>query len=367
MKIAIVGCGQLARMLALKGWTFNATFSFIAEGGEATDCVEGLGTIVHVKQGMTAAQVYNDIGRPDVITVEREQVSVELLRELMAFCLVYPHPDVIAICQDRLAEKHALHEHGIPVAGYLPASNKQEILLAAETFGYPLFFKSRQQGYDGKNQWRIDSSEMLQKMLPVISKHVCVAEQAVDFTAEVSVIAVRGRDEKTAFYPLTENRHHNGILVSSVAPADKRYPGVYEQAVQFLQILLQSWNYTGVLSMELFVTPEKVLVNELAPRVHNSGHWSMNAAVTCQFENHLRAIAGLAIGSTQVQSYCGMVNLLTVPDNSSSLFDKNSHVYWYNKVPKPNRKLGHVNICGDEYQDAKEYVSVLAARLYPLL
>lgn len=364
IKVAIIGCGQLARMMALRGWSMNIRFSFLAEVGESVRPVEGLGKIVVRDSDDTTASIYERLGRPDVVTVEREQVDVSLLRQLKVLCPVYPDPDIIAASQHRLKEKQALQRMGLPVADFVPVNNRQDLLVAAEQLALPFFVKSCEHGYDGKNQWRIDDSSMIDAVAEKIAGRPAVAEKAIDFITEASVIGVRSVDGEMAVYPLTENRHQQGILLSSIAPAETLSPAIRQLVRHYIYKLMKEWQYVGVLAMELFVTDKGVLVNELAPRVHNSGHWTMNGADTCQFENHLRAISGLAPGATSARGYCGMINLLGKDAPPKDLLNGSSYAHLYNKSLKPGRKMGHINIRSHERDELEQQIGLLLANLY---
>lgn len=346
MHVTIVGCGQLARMLALAGWQMNIRFSFIAEPGESVRGVTGLGKVVVRRDNETAVELYHRLGRPDVITVEREHVDIPLLRQLQVLCPVYPDPATIAVTGDRLQEKRALQKHGLPHAAFVACEQPAQLPQAAATLGLPLFVKSCRQGYDGKNQWRIRDPQQLQQLASQLPAQSLVAEAAVPFVAEASLLGVRSASGETAFYPLAENQHCNGILVSSSVPSSLS-PLWQQQARDWLGQLLQQWQYVGVLAMELFVTEQGLLVNELAPRVHNSGHWTHKGAATCQFENHLRAILGLPLGDTSLHRPCAIINLLGRPVNARQLVQKNSWLADYNKSVRKGRKLGHVTLLAD--------------------
>lgn len=372
MKVGIVGCGQLARMLALAGWPMGLSFNFLAEAKEDDACVQGLGKVVR-RSGESAEALYREMGCPEVITVEKEQVDASLLRELQAFCSVYPDPEVIAVCQHRGREKAFLNSAGIATAPYRLAGSGAEVERAVQALGLPVFIKSCEQGYDGQNQWRIDDASELDMFL---AKHEalpeCVVEGQVQFAREVSIIVVRGADGKIAVYPPTENYHRNGVLLTSLAPVRDLSEAMLAQADDIVAKLLNGWgslrhscpDYVGVLAIECFVTDQGLLVNELAPRVHNSGHWTQQGAATSQFENHLRAICGLPLGATDSSRYSGMINLLGRFAPMSVVVQANTQLHLYNKSLKPRRKLGHINLQNDSDEALRQQMRGMLEGIY---
>ncbi len=366
MHIAIIGCGQLARMMALAGWPMGLRFSFLAEAGENSDCVAGLGAVVERSPAVTAEALYEALGRPDVVTVEREQVDTELLRSLRPWCPVYPDPDAIAVCQHRGREKAFLQSRGIALAPFRRVNSADTLCAAVAELGYPVFVKSCEQGYDGQNQWRLTSDNDRDALIAQLE---CwpelVVEAQVAFSRELSIIAVRSASGTEACYPLTENRHQGGILVSSQAPAPALTPALEQQARELAERLLQHWDYVGVLAIECFVVGDQLLVNELAPRVHNSGHWTQVAGVCSQFENHLRAICGRGLGPTQPLAHAAMLNLLgqLPPDHLAGSGEIQLHLY--NKQLKPRRKIGHLNLQDPDPQRLQQRLATLEAAVYP--
>lgn len=348
MHIAIIGCGQLARMLALAGIPMGFKFSFIADQGKASDisCVDGLGDVVYWQSGLNVESLFGSRGKPDIITVEKEQIDSSLLIALDAHYFLHPNIDAVEQTKSRLKERLLLNKLNIPVAEY---SLGKGIAAAAKQLGYPLVLKSLEEGYDGKNQWLIKSEDQLQSLLSEekLDENTILCEKWIDFDRELSLIAVRSRKGKVSFYPLTENSHHNGILYRSIAPATDITPELETKAQSYLTRIMCNLDYVGVMAMECFATADDLIVNELAPRVHNSGHWTQLGANTCQFENHIRAISGLQIGSTASRGISGMVNLLGTASPPMDAIGETSSLYWYNKEPKPGRKLGHVNFVED--------------------
>jgi len=366
MRIAIAGCGQLARMLALAGWEMGHQFVFIADAGENTDCVNGLGDVVYRDNAMLGGELYAQLGRPDVVTVEKEHVSAPMLESLSGHCLVAPSPEAIRICQHRGREKTLLQSLGIATAPFRVVDNSETLIEAVEALGYPAFVKSCEQGYDGQNQWLIEDSEALEALawrmneLPDL-----VVEGHVDFDRELSLIAVRSTGGAIATYPLSENRHREGVLLTSEVPAPDVSQTTKAQAETIAHSLLTHWSYVGVLSIELFDEAGVLRVNELAPRVHNSGHWSQDAGVTSQFANHLRALTGVIPGATQPALFAGMLNLLGRSPAPHLIQEKDVSLHWYAKSIRRRRKVGHLNLQATDRVTLQQRLAALEAELYP--
>lgn len=366
MRIAIAGCGQLARMLAIAGWEMGHHFSFIADPGESTDCVNGLGPIVVRDDNQTPADLYEALGYPDVLTVEKEHVSVPMLEGLSDHCLVAPSAEAIRICQHRGREKTLLQSLGIETAPFHLVDDAPSLVDAVTAVGYPAFVKSCEQGYDGQNQWRLRDSAALEALAPQMhALPPLVVEGAVHFDRELSMIAARSVSGEVALYPLAENRHREGILLTSEVPAAEVSAETEAQATQIAHRLLEHWSYVGVLSIELFDEGGSLRVNELAPRVHNSGHWSQDAGVASQFSNHIRAITDTRPGATQPSCYAGMLNLLGRTPDTALLQADDVSLHWYTKSVRSRRKVGHLNVQAPDREQLKKRLSELEAALYP--
>lgn len=349
MHVAIVGCGQLSRMLALAGIPLGFRFSFIADDpGQDTRCVEQLGTVVSWNQGQTAAELIDLLGRPDIVTTEKEQIDPDLLSAIEPHCTVHPNPASFATLQDRSKEKQLLDDLGVPSA---PHVYGQTAAQAAATLSLPIVAKSCRGGYDGKNQRILKTPEDVADYDAMGIQADYILEQWIPFEREVSLISVRDRAGNIRHYPITENVHESGILRHSIAPA-RHLPDSTAQAAQdYIARVMEATGYVGVMAMECFMVNGELLVNEIAPRVHNSGHWTQTGCKTSQFENHLRAIAGLPLGDTDNHSVSGMVNLIGTGVPTGAAFSPNSTMHWYNKTARPGRKLGHVNFCGANHDD----------------
>jgi 5-(carboxyamino)imidazole ribonucleotide synthase len=344
MRIAILGCGQLSRMLALAGLPLGIKFSFINDTSEqATDCVDGLGLIVSLPQNWQSEQdiseLYNALGKPDCITVEKEQVDVKLLQSLQPYCDIFPNPEAIIACQHRYREKKLLEKLSIPTSPFVYCVSAKEAL---NTLQLPMVVKSCSDGYDGKNQWVLKTMEDVEHFDSLTIQDYII-EAWIKFEREVSLVSVRAKNGDIQHYALTDNIHEKGILKQSIAPAIEQNNLLTTKAHAYMESLLTTLDYVGVMAMECFVINGELMINELAPRVHNSGHWTQVGSVTCQFENHIRAVSALMIGSTKSLGTTGMINLIGTekpPLESLSAF---SSLHWYNKSVKPQRKLGHVN------------------------
>ena len=347
MRIAVFGCGQLSRMMALPGVEMGHEFSFLADDTEDTRCVAGLGEVV--RRGDHDVQaLYRMLGSPEVITVEKEQVDVVLLAQFESLCKVYPSPGAVAACRDRSLERALLDRLGIPCAKYILGGG---IEAAAGQLGLPLVAKSLSEGYDGKNQWRIQSPEDIQRFQALvlageIAEDALIYEQWVAFRRELSQVSVRTVDGHIKHYPLVENHHHNGILERTIAPAAEVSAELESTARGYIESIMEEYDYVGVLAMELFDVEGGLLVNELAPRVHNSGHWTQSGSATSQFENHVLAITGAAAADTRPRCVTVMINLVGIEKPLPEDIAPSAELHWYDKVVRPGRKLGHINYTG---------------------
>jgi 5-(carboxyamino)imidazole ribonucleotide synthase len=380
MRVAVIGGGQLARMMALDGLRLGIQFSFLVEPDESTQCVDGLGEkvvwdlgeLLNNNDDAAFRELFDALGRPQVVTVEKEAVPVEILRGLTSFTQVYPGPEAVYQTQHRAREKQLLSRLAIPTANFKVANTFADVREAYKTFGLPLFIKAVESGYDGKNQWQLHSLADLESFERESPAGPWVVEQHVRFDREASLIGARSATGETVFYPLTENLHRRGILIRSLAPAPNVSAQTERNARDYMERLFNDLNYVGVLAMECFVCGDDLLVNELAPRVHNSGHWTMDAGICSQFENHVRAIVDWPLGQTQPQGPKGMVNILGSRDLTKhqprqpgpTWLSGSSTFHWYNKTDRPGRKLGHINFAHNDLQTLQEQLAVQDEHLY---
>ena len=342
MTIGILGGGQLGYMLALAGYPLGLHFRFLDPSPEAP--------VGRIAQRVTAD--YTDqsalekfASGLELVTYEFENVPVEAARFLAERVPVYPPPAALEAAQDRLAEKSLFRKLGIATTEFAAVSNSSELDAAVKALGLPAVLKTSRMGYDGKGQWILRTSEDVAKAKSEMPPVTLILERFVPFTRELSVLAVRSRNGETAIYPLVENHHRSGILRLSLAPAPRLDPPIQRAAERAAHRVLESLKYVGVLALEFFEHQGELLVNEMAPRVHNSGHWTIEGAVTSQFENHLRAVLGLPLGSTGPAGHCAMLNLIgDLPESAEVLAVPDTHLHLYGKSPRPGRKLGHVTL-----------------------
>lgn len=368
MHIAIFGCGQLAQMTAQAGIKLGLRFSFIADEGEDCRCVESLGNIVTYTNGMTAEELFKQLKQPDVITVEKEMVDAGLLKQLKQFTTVYPCNEAIRITQNRIREKTYLRDSGIPTADFEILSSQSQLQALLDRFGLPIYIKAAESGYDGYNQWHIKHSDDLQQpsLLEAIDQEgvSLIAEKHVPHQREVSVIAARNQQEDVVIYPLMENRHEDGVLIATIAPAPEVNDALQAQAFDGIKRLLTKMDYVGILTMECFETDQGIIANELAPRVHNSGHWTIEGSQTSQFENHCRAIAGMKLGSTETIGLSGLVNMLGKHGDPQAYQDDGVYYHAYGKQERPRRKLGHITVTKNILADLKRRLNEILIALY---
>lgn len=340
MIVGIVGGGQLARMLGLAGYPLGLRFNFLDPNPDA--CAGHLGGHITAEYSDHAA-VHRLADASHVVTFEFENVPAQTMAGLAERVPTYPSADALAVAQDRLREKTLFRERGIPTPEFAPVDSAQALESALGNVGLPAILKTRTLGYDGKGQVVLRDRTEAAAAWARLGGVPCILEKMVPFQRELSIIAVRGRDGEIAFYPVTENEHRGGIL--HLSRCRSRDP-MQAQAEEFARRLVESLQYVGVLALELFQVGERLLANEIAPRVHNSGHWTIEGAVTSQFENHLRAILGFPLGDTTARGEAAMINLVgQMPELDKLLAVEGAHVHVYGKESRPGRKLGHVTLC----------------------
>lgn len=347
--LGILGGGQLGRMIAVEARRMGyrtACWDPVAGGPAQQVC--DLSYVAPFSDAKTAAAFALAC---DAITFEWENVPAALARTLAQSKPVRPDPAILDTIQDRLVQREFLARHGAPQADF----TKVHSLADARAFGYPCVVKTRRHGYDGKGQAVVRSEADLSKVSALLGdgKNPCIAERFVDFQKEISVVLARGVDGQAAVFPIAENAHRDGILRTSLAPARVPLPLGQKAALLALK-LAQALGHVGVLGVELFVVGDEVLVNELAPRVHNSGHYTLGACRTSQFEQHARAVLGLTLGDPQPHSPALMINLLGElwtngePRWDSVLKRADAKLHLYGKTEaKPGRKMGHIVVLGD--------------------
>ena len=356
----MLGGGQLARMLALEGIPLGHRFT-VLEG--APDPPAGAASEVVAAAYDDEAGLARVADAADVVTYEFENVPAESAAYLAARVPALPPPGALRVAQDRLAEKRMFRALGIPTAPFHPIDGPDDVAEALAATGLPAVIKTRRFGYDGKGQVVARSLGEAEAAVARLGAGL-IAERFVAFDREVSVLAVAGRGGDRAFYPLTENHHREGILRVSYAPASGVAPSLQSEAERLAGLVLDRLDYVGVLAIELFQEGGRLLANEIAPRVHNSGHWTLDGTDVSQFENHVRAVTGMPVRAPRLLGPAAMVNIIgRLPDLRAVAAIPGTHLHLYDKAPRPCRKIGHVNVTGTDQAAVMEGV----ARVWELL
>jgi 5-(carboxyamino)imidazole ribonucleotide synthase len=338
MRVGILGGGQLAQLLALSAKPLGLQTLCLDLALDA--CARNQTEVIHAPLDDTHA-LTQLAERSDILTVETENIPLATLDFLSPLKPIYPSRLAIATAQDRLLEKQLCQELHIPTPRFCNVSHFDELKHALTIVGTPAIVKTRRFGYDGKGQVVIKHAHDATQAWAALNNDSLIVEQMVPFDYEVSMLAVQDRHGHQQFYPLVRNYHEAGILRYSIAPWNA--PRLFEQAKTIVKKLLTHFSYVGVLAVEFFVVGQEVIVNEMAPRVHNSGHWSIEGTTASQFENHLRAITGQPLGSTAATTYNVMFNHIGEHPNLSKILHlPNIYYHDYGKKPRPGRKIGHV-------------------------
>ncbi|MEO6066084.1 MAG: 5-(carboxyamino)imidazole ribonucleotide synthase [Lysobacterales bacterium] len=362
--VGILGGGQLARMLALAGAPLGARFRILDSASDA--CAGEVAPLLHADFTDTAA-LGRFAAQVDVATFDFENVPAASAEWLAARLPVFPAPAALAITQDRMAEKQVFTALGIGTPAFAAVGSRAELEAAVDRIGLPAILKTRRLGYDGKGQFRlctradVDAAwHLLGNSLPGVTS--LILEAFVPFDHEISVIAVRARDGEFRTWPLTRNWHADGILSVSLAPWS--IGSLDTQAVGHARAIAEHLDYVGVFALELFVCGGTLLANEMAPRVHNSGHWTIEGAICSQFENHVRAVLELPLGDPSARGPAAMLNWVgEMPDGRVALSASDVHWHDYGKTPRPGRKLGHATICASSRSELAVSIEDLARRL----
>ena len=362
MTIGILGGGQLGYMLALAGYPLGLHFRFLDPSPEAP--VGRIATRI-TAQFTDRSALRKFAAGLELVTYEFENVPVETARFLAEHVPVLPPPAALEVAQDRLNEKRLFQKLGIATTEFAPVAEREALDAAVKQIGLPAILKTCRMGYDGKGQWILRGAEdvaRLKSEFPIVGAAAAeksrssgnasaermtpfLLERLVPFARELSVLAVRGRTGEIAVYPLVENHHRGGILRLSLAPAPHLDRIIQQAAEDAARRVFDALQYVGVLAIEFFEHEGRLLANEMAPRVHNSGHWTIEGAVTSQFENHLRAVVGLPLGSTSAIGSSAMLNLIgDLPDSAEVLAVRDAHLHLYGKSARAGRKLGHVTL-----------------------
>ena len=362
--VGILGGGQLARMLALAGAPLGLRFLVLDSAADA--CAGQFAPLLRADYTDQAA-LAEFASRVDVATFDFENVPADSARWLAERVPVFPNPRALAVAQDRLAEKSLFRELGIPVPPFADIASRADLNEAIARIGTPCILKTRRLGYDGKGQFRLrdagDADVAWDALGAQATTVGLILEGFVRFQRELSVVAVRSREGEFRAWPITENWHDHGILAASLAPAMVD-AAIAEKAIAHAQAVAQTLDYVGVFALELFLADGQLLANEMAPRVHNSGHWTIEGAETSQFENHLRAVLGLPLGNTRMVGHACMLNWIgELPDANAVLADTCGHWHDYGKSPRAGRKVGHATLRAESAGELANALHRVAAAL----
>ncbi len=358
--VGILGGGQLARMLALAGAPLGIRFIVVDSAADA--CAGQVAPLLKADWRDFAA--LEDFAQTvDVATFDFENVPADAAQWLAERTQVFPNPRALATTQDRLAEKTLFRELGLDTPAFAAVDSRTDLEHALATIGCPAVLKTRRLGYDGKGQFRLQSAADIDSAWAALGGVPLILEAWVAFEREVSLVAVRGRSGEFCTYPLVQNWHADGILSASLAPA----PGARAltgPAVAHARAIAEHLDYVGAFALELFVLDGRLLGNEMAPRVHNSGHWTIEGAVCSQFENHVRAVVGLPLGDTSTLGIGVMLNWIgELPHALPILAEPRAHWHDYGKVPRTGRKVGHATLCTNEKVEMCERLTRVARAL----
>ncbi|MDO4441786.1 MAG: 5-(carboxyamino)imidazole ribonucleotide synthase [Moraxella sp.] len=351
--IGIFGGGQLGLMLGNAARPLGIKTVFLEDAPNPPAALAG--------QVFTTAQFDEFAKACDTVTLEFENTPLNTAQRIEQGKPLYPPSKALLIAQDRLNEKNLFNELGITTVPFLAVNSFDELQTACEKLGLPLVLKTTRGGYDGKGQFVIKSESGIKTAWDELGKATdtapLIAEGFINFSREVSIIAVRSQTGEIRYYPLVENVHHNGILAKTTAPAPNS-ENLTAQAQENIKKLLKHLDYVGVLTLELFVTDDGLIANEIAPRVHNSGHWSIEGAVCSQFENHMRAVAGLPLGDISIVKPSVMLNVIgKYPDLQQILAIDGVHFHHYHKDERDGRKIAHITVMPTDSSKLTETVA----------
>jgi 5-(carboxyamino)imidazole ribonucleotide synthase len=346
-------------MLALAGYQLGVQFRFFDPSSGAP--VGQIGELVAAEYGDDVA-LERFLDGVDVVTYEFESIPIDTLRFVAERVGVFPPPKALQIAQDRLLEKQLFRDLDIPVPEFSPVDTLDQLRKAASAIGFPAMLKTRRMGYDGKGQVMIRDADMLGGAWERFGGVPAILEEYVPFQHEISTIGVRDRNGREEFYPPVENVHREGILRTTVFPASHLGEEMRELAIVYCGRIMERLEYVGVLALELFSIDGKILANEMAPRVHNSGHWTIEGAETSQFENHLRAVLSLPLGPTTPRGRAAaMINIIgQIPSRELVLAVEGAHLHLYGKAPTERRKLGHVTLVADSADTIERGIAALS-------
>ncbi|HEX5099883.1 MAG TPA: 5-(carboxyamino)imidazole ribonucleotide synthase [Polyangiaceae bacterium] len=359
--VGVLGAGQLGRMLALAGHNLGLRFLFVDPAEDPPAACLG----EHLRLDYSSPAALARLSACDVVTYEFENVPVPPVEQLAGLTQVFPPVPALAVAQDRLYEKTCFQELGIPTPPFFNVESEADLQAALAAVGFPAVLKTRRLGYDGRGQAVLRTETEAARAYAELGAAPLLLEGFVPFERELSLIGVRGRDGATRFYPLLENHHEGGILRLTLAPAPDIGPDRQRTAEGYMTALFDRTGYVGVLTLELFQAGGRLVANEIAPRVHNSGHLTIEAARTSQFEQHLRAILGLPLGSSELVSPSAMLNAIgCLPDAGAVLGVPDTHLHAYGKAPRSGRKVGHVTVRAPDWATLAERLSTLKPMIW---
>jgi 5-(carboxyamino)imidazole ribonucleotide synthase len=358
--IGILGGGQLARMLAIAGAPLGQRFLVVDSAADA--CASQVAPLLTADWRDFDA-LADFARRIDVATFDFENVPAETAHWLTEHTRVFPNPRALALAQDRLAEKNLFREIGLATPAFAAGDSREDLARASESVGLAAVLKTRRLGYDGKGQAVLRNQTDADVAWALLGSAPLILEAFVPFTREVSVIAVRSQTGEFRAYPLTQNWHSGGILAASLAPAPHA-DALAGRAFAHARALAERLDYVGTFALELFDRDGELLANEIAPRVHNSGHWTIEGAVCSQFENHVRAVVGLPLGDTSLRNPSVMLNWIgELPDANAILGEPDGHWHDYGKEPRAGRKVGHATVCARTNVELSERLARIARAL----
>ena len=344
MKVGILGGGQLGQMLADSAHAISLETLVL---DPKPDAVAGQVTR-HLVADWVDDTALAELAKCEVVTYEFENVPAEAVQRLQEHTTVHPSPDALVISGDRVIEKNFFRELGVETAPFAQVDTREDLDRAVEEIGLPAIVKTRRFGYDGRGQFVLRSASDVDAAWAELGGQALILEGFVPFDREVSLIAVRGRDGEVRSWPATENVHVDGILHISRAPAPDVSDALRTQATVGLEAIMKRLDYVGVLVVEFFQVEGRLVANEMACRVHNSGHWTIEGAPASQFENHMRAVAGLPLGETDIEGFAAMVNLVGEVPSLAALEGRDEiSLHVYGKTAAPGRKLGHVTVVAE--------------------
>lgn len=357
-RIGVLGAGQLGRMLAIAGYPLGQKFGFYGMSDDEPSALLGQ----MYKQSEQAESLASLVEFADVITYESENTCIETVREIAKKTPVYPAEKSLYISQNRGREKGVFDQLGIPCAPYQVVDSLDSLKVAVAEIGLPAVLKTTTEGYDGKGQFVLKDENQIDQAWLEIGGRELILEGFVDFQRELSMVAVRNANNEHVYYPLVQNVHHEGILRYTIAPARDVSEETQQKAEAYMQSLLDELDHVGVLTLELFETVDGLVANEMAPRVHNSGHWTIEGALTDQFQNHVRAITGMPLGATTPrQPLAAMINIVGITGPVEKVLAMpNAFLHLYDKEERAGRKLGHINVIADTEEELFEAFKALA-------